>query len=210
MAKTLIVVAVLALAGCKDKKPAADCAGALANAMQVSTEELKTQLNFDDAKIAAMRDASVERCKTDKWSDVVVQCYATAKTRKDVAGCDADMTDPQKQALSAAIAKAMGPGPASGSATAGSAPGSAPAGSAPPPGELPAECVAYRDIIEKLAACTNLPAEARTTLKATYDETSKTWTDIATMPAESKSAMADACKRNTDAVRTAAAPTCAW
>jgi len=74
---------------------------------------------------------------------------------------------------------------------------------------VPAECTAYKELIDKLATCEKLPQKARDALKATYDNAAKAW---ATPPTEepAKKTLADSCKTNTDALRSAAAAPCGW
>jgi len=74
---------------------------------------------------------------------------------------------------------------------------------------VPAECTAYKELVDKLATCEKLPQKARDALKATYDNAAKAW---ATPPADdaAKKTVADACKTNTDALRSAAAAPCGW
>ena len=74
---------------------------------------------------------------------------------------------------------------------------------------LPAECTAYKELVDKLATCEKLPQKARDALKATYDNAAKAW---ATPPADdaAKKTVADTCKTNTDALRSAAAAPCGW
>lgn len=77
-------------------------------------------------------------------------------------------------------------------------------------GDLPAECNEYKDMIEKLAACEKLPQQSRDALKQGYDAMAQGWANIGSMPAEAKTAMADGCKKGTEALKQAAAATCGW
>jgi hypothetical protein len=74
---------------------------------------------------------------------------------------------------------------------------------------VPAECTAYKELADKLATCEKLPQKARDALKATYDNAAKAW---ATPPTDdaAKKTIADTCKSNTDALRSAAAAPCGW
>src|SRR5258705_3800389 len=73
----------------------------------------------------------------------------------------------------------------------------------PATGGVPAECTAYKELVDKLATCTKLPPTARDALKGTYDTAAKAW---ATPPTDeaAKKTIADTCRTNTEAIRQAA------
>ncbi|HVK88769.1 MAG TPA: hypothetical protein VM513_31835 [Kofleriaceae bacterium] len=78
--------------------------------------------------------------------------------------------------------------------------GSAAAPKAPPDAAaepLPAECLAYKAAIEKLASCDALPVQTRDALKQAYDAAAVKW---ATVPATGRNALANTCKAGADAL----------
>lgn len=208
------VVAVLAVAavGCGGKKAPADydCAAAIDNAMKVSADEMK-QNGIPDAAVPRMKDVSLARCTEDKWSPDVRRCLAEAKTAPDVTGCQGKLEPAQQEAWTKAITSIDTGGEAAGSADAGSAAaGSADAGSAAVAvGDLPAECGDYKAMIDKLAACDQLPAAARDALKQSFDAMAQQWSKGAPS-ADAKQTMATACKQGADAVRQVATTPCGW
>lgn len=78
--------------------------------------------------------------------------------------------------------------------------GSAAASKAPPDAAvavLPAECVAYKEAIEKLATCDALPLPTREALKQAYEAAAAKW---AAVPADGRPTLAKTCKAGADAL----------
>lgn len=216
MRNTLLVV-VLALSGCGKKGSEAkggDCTTSVNNAVTLSAEELKKS-GVTDATQQKIRDASITRCKEDKWSNEILKCFVDAKKSDDVSKCQQMMSKEQADNMAKAITGAMAtqpdgsgssaPPPETGSGSAGSA-----AAAATTPAGLPPDCADYKALIEKLAACDKMPAASRDLLKKSFDESSKAWTDFDKLPADAKTALTASCKQGADALKKAAGPTCGF
>ena len=209
--------ALVALAGCgkKGSEAKGDCGVSVENAVKVSTEVLKSS-GFSDATIVKIREASLVRCKEDKWSNDVLKCLTAAKKSDDIKNCNNMMTKEQRDNMDKALA-AMAADAGSGSATpeqgsggSGSATPEAPgSGSAPAAASgLPEACASYTALIEKMAACKNLPEAARTTIKNTYDATSKSWANFEKLDAAGKKTVETACASGVDALKKSAGAVC--
>lgn len=75
-------------------------------------------------------------------------------------------------------------------------------------GDLPAECAEYKTVMEKLATCEKLTPEAKTTLKTSFDEQSKSWQNMSGMAEDSKKAIIASCKQAVEAAKTTAGAQC--
>ena len=184
---TLVIVALLAVGGCK-KKGGAGGGEAMAKMSEFKDEMCKCK----DAKCA--QDVSD---KMTKWSQ-----EQSAKQKEPPKLSDAD----QKKA--ATIGEEMGK--CMQTAMAASAPpAEAPAGSAAPVGAdgLPAECAEYKAQVEKLKTCEKLPPKAKDALIKAFNDASA---GCANMPEGAKAGLNTSCKAGTDAVMSAAKQTCGW
>lgn len=206
--RKILLVAVLALSGCgkQGSEVKADCAASVANAVNLSSEEF-TKNGITATTQAKIREASVVRCKEDKWSNEVIKCLADAKKADDVSKCQAMMSKEQSDNMAKAIVAAQ--------PEQGAAPdtGSAGSGSAAPTNEvagLPTECNEYKMMVEKLAACDKLPQASRDMLKKAFDDSSKAWTNIDTLPDDAKAALVATCKQGADALKQTAGATCGF
>src|SRR5687768_16590360 len=124
MRKTLLLVVVLALSGCGKKGSEAkggDCTTSVNNAVTLSAEEFK-KTGVTEATQQKIREASIARCKEDKWSNEVLKCFVDAKKSDDVSKCQQIMSKEQNDNMAKAITGAMATQEGSGS-------------SAPPPPE---------------------------------------------------------------------------
>ena len=130
--KTIVLVAILAAAGCSKKSRAAN------PQMQNSLNEM----------VAKMRTTLTQRCKDDGWSAEAVDCYGKLTTQAEMRGCEQKLTDEQRTKLRTEIRQAMssmrmtlgGPGhpPMLGSGGPPAAPGATPpAGADTPPATPP-------------------------------------------------------------------------
>lgn len=207
----------LFLSGCgkKGSEAKGDCGTSVENAVKVSSEELKKN-NFSDDAIAKIKDASLVRCKEDKWSNEVLKCLAAAKKADDIKNCNNMMSKEQRdnmdKALAAMATQDMGSGSDQGSAGSGVGSGSAEAtgsGSDSISG-LPTECAQYKSMMEKLATCAAYPQAARDTLKKTYDAASQAWANFDKLPAASKATLETSCKQGVEALKKAAGATCGF
>src|SRR5436305_205948 len=105
---TMILVAVLATAGCKKTGPGAstasakpDCGKAIANSMALSKADMQ-KMGADDAAIAKMQQLGVQHCTDDKWPDVAVTCMIDAKTEQDAQGCYGKLSPEQRDSMNKA------------------------------------------------------------------------------------------------------------
>jgi len=126
----LVLLAALPFAvGCK--KGGADCDAAINHSMELSKDMMKSMGN-DDATMAKMKEAGIQHCKDDKWSDDAVKCMIDAKAMTDAQACYGKLTKEQRDNMKNAT-KDMRPAapatPPAATPPAGSA-GSAPEGSA--------------------------------------------------------------------------------
>jgi hypothetical protein len=152
-----------------------------------------------------------------KKLSILFACVAMSFTL-GVAGCKKKeekteaqtTTEPAKPADPAAAKPTEGTPPADPSAAKPADPAAAPTEPAAAGGDLPAECNEYKGMIEKLASCDKLPQQSRDALKQGYETMAQGWTNVGAMPEESKTAMADACKKGTESVKAAAAAMCGW
>jgi hypothetical protein len=76
---------------------------------------------------------------------------------------------------------------------------------AAPSTDFPAECTAYKVMVDKLAECQKLATETRDNLKNAFQQS---WTVWEKTP--DKKTIVEACKAGTETVRAAAATTCGW
>ncbi|HEY5949652.1 MAG TPA: hypothetical protein VIV40_29360 [Kofleriaceae bacterium] len=193
---TLVIVALLAIGGCKKKGGGGDSAGA---ALAKMTEFKDEMCKCKDAKCA--QDVSD---KMSKWTQEQSKNGATPPKLSD---------NDQKQA--AALGEELGkcmqnamaatPPPPAGSDI---APGSGSAGSATASADgLPAECAEYKAQVEKIKTCEKLPPKAKDALIKAFNEASAGW---AGLPEAAKAGLNTSCKRGTEAVVVAAKEACGW
>lgn len=196
---TLLAVALLAAAGCGNKS---GDGGASASAALAKMTELKNEM-------CACKDAACAESVSDKmtaWSQEQAKSGKAPKMteadQKQAAALGEAMGTCMQQAMAASAAAPSG----SDTAAAGSAePGSA-AASADPSG-LPAECVTYKEHVEKLRTCDKLPPKAKDALVKAFDDAAAGW---ATMPEGAKAGLNESCKKGTAALVAAAKEACGW
>jgi hypothetical protein len=107
--KTIILVALLAAAGCSKKS--ADCDAAIAKGINNLTESVKSrggpQLEASLAIIDKLKGTLTKHCTEDKWPAEVVQCFTTVSNQKDMRGCQEKLTTEQKSKLMTDIQQVM-------------------------------------------------------------------------------------------------------
>jgi hypothetical protein len=144
--KTIILVALLAAAGCSKK--GGDCDAAIAKGINNLTESVKSrggpQLEASLAIVDKLKGALTKHCTEDKWPAEVIQCFTTVTNQKDMRGCQEKLTTEQKSKLMTDIQQVMmgamrmppGAGHPSTLAGSGAPPGADPAAgsAAPAPG----------------------------------------------------------------------------
>ena len=205
----LLVVALLASAGCKKK----DNGNTAAEAMK-TMEELKN-------KMCACKDAKCAQDVSDefsKWSQEQAKNQKEPpKLTNEQQTKAAAMGEEMGKCLQTAMGAAAYPPPenlagsAEGSADESNAgAGSAGAGSAAPAAGadgLPPECAEYRTTVEKLKTCDKIPAKAREALTKAFNDAAAGW---ANMPDGAKAGLSTSCKAGTQAVVDAAKDACGW
>lgn len=108
-----IVVALLLAVGCKrDPHAAPPCSAVGAKLFVLARADLDADRGrYDEAsrrlvldQLPAMRDALVNACTDTKWSDAVRRCLVDAKDHLAFEACQAQLSDPQRQALAGSSA----------------------------------------------------------------------------------------------------------
>jgi hypothetical protein len=74
-------------------------------------------------------------------------------------------------------------------------------------GELPKECQQWKDAVERLARCDQMPEQARTSLRQAYDTAAAAWSSL---PAEDRAHLAGSCLAGANAILESAKLTCGW
>jgi len=115
--RKILLVAVLALSGCGKKASEAkgDCVASVTNAVSLSADEFKRSGVADDT-VGKIREASIVRCKEDKWSEKILKCLADAKKADDVSPCQQMMSKEQSDNMAKAMLATQPPDQGSGSA----------------------------------------------------------------------------------------------
>jgi len=160
----------------------ATCEGVAARAQEDIAKELPPGMPADvPAKFAAML---TKVCTDDKWGPELLECGVTAADPKH--DCRSKMTpeqdanlDKAQDEFGAEILKAMGAGTDDGAApAAGGSSGVA-------------ECDAFLDAVDKLAACDKLPADQ----KAGMSQMRGAFENIKMLPADQRGQVAEQCKQ---------------
>jgi hypothetical protein len=95
----------------------------------------------------------------------------------------------------------------SGSASGGAGSGSTGSGSNVASGELPKECQQWKDALERLAKCDQMPEAAKKSLRQAYDTAAAAWLSL---PAEDRAHLAGSCQAGANAILESAKLTCGW
>jgi hypothetical protein len=95
----------------------------------------------------------------------------------------------------------------SGSAAAGAGSGSTGNGSNIASGQLPRECQQWKDALERLAKCDQMPEAAKKSLRQAYDTAAAAWLSL---PAEDRAHLAGSCQAGANAILESAKLTCGW
>lgn len=196
---TVLVVALLAAAGCSKKS--GDGAASASSALAKMTELKDEMCKCKDAKCAEsvsdkMTAWSQEQAKSGKAPKM------TEADQKQAAELGEAMGTCMQQAMAGAAAAPAGSDTA--------ATGSAEPGSAAASGDqagLPAECVTYKEHVEKLRTCDKLPPKAKEVLVDAFDDAAAGW---ATMPEGAKAGLNESCEKGTAALIAAAKEACGW
>src|SRR5688500_6138841 len=92
--RPILLVVLLSVSACGKKGGEAakgNSAKSGDQAIGLSTAEHKKS-GVADATIPKIKDASVTRCKEDKWSEAVLKCFVDSKTSDDVKNCQKQLT----------------------------------------------------------------------------------------------------------------------
>jgi hypothetical protein len=109
--KTIVLVALLAAAGCSKKS--SECDVSIAKGMDNFAAEVKTRAPNPQMQqsmmsmVGKLKGALVQRCNQDKWSPEALACFAAVVSRKDIQGCDSKLTEEQRSKLHADMMQAM-------------------------------------------------------------------------------------------------------
>lgn len=139
----------------------------------------------DAAHVRSIRDAFTARCAKDGWKSDARDCMLATTSLHDGRHCKDKLSAPQRAALDGDLEaidkkRAM---------------------------KLPAECEAYRAVVERLAACPQMPQASRDALKQSMEQAVKMWE--ATPPGDRRS-MIEGCKAAVDAVTQSGTAICGW
>lgn len=152
--KTIVLIALLAAAGCKKGSSASgsDCDAAIAKAMDSMLATVKTRAPSPQIQesmtemVGKMKTTLTQRCNEDKWSSETVECFTKVKAQAEMQACEQKLTNEQRTKLRGEMRQIMssmrmnpgGPGhpPTLGGSGAPPAPppgGDTPPGTATPP-----------------------------------------------------------------------------
>ena len=67
--------------------------------MTNAIEVVKATVHADPGKAGRAKDVLIDHCKTDKWSDAIVGCYAAAKDNPALTGCMNQLTKDQQDGM---------------------------------------------------------------------------------------------------------------
>jgi len=123
-----------------------------------------------------------------------------------LAACGSKKEPPPAPGSASAAAPAPAAAPTPAPSTPPPAPEATPA--SPPSGGLPAECVEYRETVQRLARCGDaLPQATRDNLRSRFEQQ---WAGWEKLPEPERRTLAAICKRSAEDVKTAAAAGCGW
>ncbi|MCX5746958.1 MAG: hypothetical protein NT062_31190 [Proteobacteria bacterium] len=215
---TAIGIGLAALAACGNKGPSSstECAAAIDSAVAIGVGAQVQGQHLGDATIAAMKAITAKHCTEDQWTVEVVTCLKAGKTNDVINTCLEGIPLAARvrwqTEMAAELARAGSAG--AGSAGAGSA-GSTGSGSAvgsgsatlPAPVDVPPDCVAYRQIMERLATCEAFPKLQRDAYTQAY---TKIFESLETQTGAARAQLAQGCKTTVDVIRQSAGATCGW
>jgi hypothetical protein len=144
--KTIMLITLLAAAGCGGKKtdnsaePSAACADSINKGMDGMTAALKARGSNAEVPeallgvLGKLRTALTERCTQDQWSSEALACYKAVTSQPEVRACQAKLTQDQRTKLSAQLRQVMMGGAQMPPGMSGHPPALQGAGSSPPGG----------------------------------------------------------------------------
>ncbi|HEX2691922.1 MAG TPA: hypothetical protein VHN14_35175 [Kofleriaceae bacterium] len=116
MMKTIVLVALLAAAGCSKK--GSDCDAAITKGMDNFAASIKANAPKTNAinpqmqenmlnVVGKLKGTLTQRCTEDKWPAEVVSCFPTVATMRDMQTCQAKLSSEQNAKLMAEIRQVM-------------------------------------------------------------------------------------------------------
>ena len=179
--KLAIVVALAACGGSAKPKPvpAATCEDA--------TKHYEDAVDVPTEKRTRAHAAFVKRCTDDVWSVEARNCLAQMQPLDDARVCLAKLAPAQRAALDGDIASINRP-PA-------------------PPREL-TPCDQYKERIERMIKCEQLPQASRDALQQGYDAMLEAWAQLQNQPQEVQDQTQEACKAGVSALDSAMKELC--
>jgi hypothetical protein len=143
--KTIVLVALLAAAGCSKK--GSDCEAAMAKGTESMFETIKSRAAANPQRmesltemVGKMRTTLTQRCNEDKWSAETVDCFTKVTSQPEMQACEQKLGTEQRTKLRTELRQIMSsmrmtPGAGHPPTLGGSGAPPAPPGAAtPPPG----------------------------------------------------------------------------
>jgi len=148
----------------------------------VAAEHVRVLIGPERPRAARIRDAVAERCETDGWAGEVRACVVATASLRRPQHCKAMLTVEQRLALEAAL-EAVATSP------------------------VPAACLEYRAVVDRLGSCQAVPSRERAVLRDAYRKKLTEWTrtgggDPGTLAAQCRSMINDLTR--------AVAASCGW
>ena len=113
---SILVLLVLAAAGCKKSGARSSCDAVGARFLAIAEANLKAEKDVGERErdavhglIAPLRDAVVKSCRETGWSAEARACMATAADEHAFRGCEARLTGEQRALLEQSAAKGIQP-----------------------------------------------------------------------------------------------------
>lgn len=108
--KTIMLIALLAAAGCSKKS--SDCDAAIAKGMNNLTETIKSRASGPQqeqnlAMLDKIKGVVTKHCNEDKWPAEVVNCMTTVTNQRDMRACQDKLSTEQKQKITTDIQQIM-------------------------------------------------------------------------------------------------------
>jgi hypothetical protein len=105
--KTIVLIALLAAAGCKKSSSASgpDCDGAIAKGMESVLATVKSRAPSPQIQesltemVGKMRTTLTQRCNEDKWSPETVECFTKLSSQAEMQACEQKLTNEQRTKL---------------------------------------------------------------------------------------------------------------
>lgn len=117
----------------------------------VAAEHVRVLIGPERPRAARIRDAVAERCEADGWAGDVRACVVATVSLRRPQHCKAMLTLEQRLALEGAL-EAVATSP------------------------VPAACVEYRAVVDRLSSCPAVASQARAALREAYRKKLSDWT----------------------------------